>query len=198
MNPSGGRAPIARHFGPTVPLLGVAAVALALLSRLPIPWALLLALLGVGAGVGLRATRYSLLREVSVLPVLVALGGLALTAPLLAVPELLVGAAGVVFVAWLADDPARPRGGARRGAIVWAIPGLGVGVAWASAFLLPSTAAPLGVAGGLLAASLIALAYLVARPELFDRDGQQRFSGPAGEDVGAANGRARVPSKGPS
>ncbi|MGA9840560.1 MAG: hypothetical protein WBS16_09070, partial [Thermoplasmata archaeon] len=57
-----------------------------------------------------------------------------------------------------------------RGAVVWAVPGLAVGVAWASEFLLPSTSAPLGVAGGLLAASLIALAYLVSRPELFDRE----------------------------
>jgi hypothetical protein len=69
----------------------------------------------------------------------------------------------------LLDDPSRPAGGAVRGAPVWAISALAVGVAWASSFLLPGTAAPLGVAGGLLAASLIALAYLVRRPELFDQ-----------------------------
>ena len=90
--------------------------------------------------------------------------------PIAPIPELLVGMAGVVFVAWLLDDPSRPAAGATRGAVEWAIPALGVGVAWASSFLLPTTAAPIGVAGGMLAAALIVLAYLVRRPELFDRD----------------------------
>jgi hypothetical protein len=160
-----------RWLGPTVPVLVLAAVAVAYGTALPTGPAFALALLGVGAGVGLRAARESILRELSAVPVLVVLGVLAAATPVSPVPDLLVGAAGVAFVAWLTDDPARPSGGAKRGALVWAVPGLAVGVAWASEFLLPSTAAPLGVAGGLLAASLIILAYLVARPELFDHDG---------------------------
>ena len=167
--PDGGRNP-PRWFGPTVPLLALSMLALAYGSRIPSVAAFVLALLGVAAGVGLRAARPSGLRELSAAPVLVVLGGLAVATPASPVPELLVGVSGVAFIAWLADDPARPPAGATRGAVVWAIPALGMGVAWASEFLLPATSAPLGVAGGLLAASLVALAYLVARPDLFDRD----------------------------
>ena len=97
------------------------------------------------------------------------LGVLAAETPIAPIPELLVGVVGVVFVAWLVDDPSRPPGAIVRGAVEWTIPGAGVGVAWASSFLLPSTAAPVGVAGGLLAAAIVVLAYLVRRPELFDR-----------------------------
>jgi membrane-bound metal-dependent hydrolase YbcI (DUF457 family) len=129
-----------------------------------------LVVLGVGAGVGLRAASRPVLREFAAVPVLVVMGVLAGATPVAPVAELLVGGTGVVFVAWLLDDPFRPSAGATRGAVEWAIPALGVGLAWSSSFLLPATAAPVGVAGGLLAAALVVLAYLVRRPELFDRD----------------------------
>jgi hypothetical protein len=160
-----------RGIGPTVPVLILISLVLAYGSRLAPAPAFAVALLGVGAGLGLRAARRPILGDLSPVPVLVVLGILAAETPIAPVAELLVGAVGVVFVAWLADDPSRPPAGVARGAAVWAIPGLGVALAWVSEFLLPSSAAPLGVAGGLLAASLLVLAYLVTRPELFEREG---------------------------
>jgi hypothetical protein len=160
-----------RVLGPTVPVLLAVVLVLAYESHRPLSATLLLGVigvLGVSAGVGLRALRFPVVRELALLPVLVALGVLALETPASPLGELLVGASGVVFVAWLLDDPSRPPAGATRGALEWAIPGLAVGLAWASAFLLPAGAAPLGVAGGLLAAVLIVLAYIVRRPQLFD------------------------------
>ncbi len=141
-------------------------------SQLPAGTTVLLGvfvLAAIGAGTGLRAARPALLREAAPIPVLLGLGVLAVESPLLPLSELLVGLTGVVFVAWLMDDPARPPAGVSRGMIGWTIPALGVGVAWASSFLLPSRAAPVGVAGGLLAGALVLLAYLISRPDLFDR-----------------------------
>ncbi|MGI0130236.1 MAG: hypothetical protein ACREDE_01135 [Thermoplasmata archaeon] len=168
-----GRPPLRRVLGPTAPLLFLATAVLAFGIRSGGTPTLLedaSALVGVALGVGLRAASNPLVREAAPLPPLVALGFLATKTPLDPLADLLVGAAGVVFVAWLLDDPSRPPAGLARGVVEWAIPALAVGLAWTSAFLLPGGAASFGVAGGLLAASLFLLAYLVRRPELFDRD----------------------------
>ncbi|MGI0071351.1 MAG: hypothetical protein ACRECT_04700 [Thermoplasmata archaeon] len=165
--------PLRRVLGPTVPALVLVAVALAYesdLRGLPAILLGLLAVLGIAAGVTVRVAAPPALRDVAFAPILLALGALALETPLLPVAELLPGIAGVVFVAWLLDDPWRPPAGAMRGAAEWALPGLAVGLAWASELLLPRGAAPVGVAGGLLAGALILLVYLVYRPDLFDRD----------------------------
>jgi apolipoprotein N-acyltransferase len=154
-------------------LLLVAGFALAFDTPLPAAQKILLAgvaVAGVLIATVLRLSRTALLRGVSPLPVLVLFGILAAETPVGVVPELLAGVAGVVIVAWLLDDPMRPPDGLRRGWMIWGIPAVGVGLAWASASLLPSTSAPVGIAGGLLAAALVILAYLVRRPELFDRD----------------------------
>lgn len=162
--------PPPRVIAPTVPVLVLVVLLLAYGSRLPLGPALLLAALGIAFGVALRAARYPLLRDGAMVPVLVVLGVFAAETPIAPIPELFVGVAGVVFVAWLMDDPSRPPAAVARGAVEWAIPAVGVGVAWTSAFLLPSTAAPVGVAGVLLVSALLLLAYLVRRPDLFERD----------------------------
>ncbi len=156
--------------GPTLPVLAVAAAAIAYESVLPTALAFLIAAAGIAAGVGLRGVRWPRVRSAFPVPVLVALGALAASAPVGGVPVLFVGVGGVVFVAWLADDPYRPAAGPTRGLVEWAVPALGVGIAWASSDLLPSSAASLGVAGGLAVAAVVALAFLAARPGLFDRD----------------------------
>ena len=156
-------------------------VALALLALLVVfdtalaGTAKLLLALGVlatmGGGAALRAAASDSAHETAPVPVLLGLGLAAAETPVVPLAELLVGVAAVAFVAWLADDPDRPPAGVARGALEWSLPMLAVGLAWASSFLLPPTAAPLGVAGGLLAASLIVLVYLVQRPELFETAG---------------------------
>ncbi|MGA8302480.1 MAG: hypothetical protein WA547_06590 [Thermoplasmata archaeon] len=170
MSPPSDPGPLRRGLGPGMILLAVAALAVAYESRWPTLPALLFAALGVAASGGMRIVRPSLLAGVAPIPALLVLGVLATETPIAPVPELLVGAAGVAFVLWLLDDPFRPPAGISRGTVVWGVPALAVGIAWASAFLLPSSAATLGVAGGLVAAALIVFAFLVGRPDLFDRD----------------------------
>jgi hypothetical protein len=152
-------------------VLVVTVLALAFDSQLPIATALILGAAGVAVSVGMRAVRRGGLFEIAPVPVLVVLATLSLETPIAPLPELLVGAAGVVFVAWLTDDPWRPPAGFSRGTLVWGVPAFAVGIAWASTFLLPSSSASIGVAGALLAAALVALAYLVSRPDLFSTDG---------------------------
>ena len=159
---------LSRAIGVTTPLLAAVALLAAYESYLPIALGLALTVVGVAAGVWLRVAPWPAWRAVFLVPPLLALAVLAVYTPAGPVPILVVGAAGVTFVAWILDDPFRPPAGASRGAIVWAIPALGFGIAWASTFLLPSSATSFGVAGGLVAAALLALAFLVGRPELFD------------------------------
>ncbi|HTW39760.1 MAG TPA: hypothetical protein VMF04_02730 [Thermoplasmata archaeon] len=167
------RVPLGRALLPTPLLLLVAALALGFDTPLPgVDKVLLGALAAIAVAVAtvLRLSRDVLIRDLAPVPVLVILGTLAAETPVAVVPELLAGVAGVVFAAWLLDDPLRPAQGLSRGVLIWGTPAVGVGLAWASATLLPSTSAPVGVAGGLLAAALVILAYLVRRPDLFDRD----------------------------
>lgn len=162
-----------RAVGPTALVLGALALAVAYGSGLPTGVGLAVALGGVGAGVVLRVVPVAAARSSFPVPPLLALGLLSLSTPVGPLPILLVGLSGVAFVAWLLEDPFRPSAGAARGAGVWALPALGVGLAWASSYVLPPSSASLGVAGGLAAAALVALAVLVSRPVLFDRDATQ-------------------------
>jgi hypothetical protein len=151
---------------PTLAATGAVDTVLALLGRWPTAVGLVVALASVGVAAGLALVADPRLRGVAPVPVLVGLLALAAGLPTGPAPELLAGVGGVVVLGWVAEDPARPAGGLLRGAIGWGLPGLAVGLAWVSSFLLPSSAAPIGVAGGLLAAVVIALAALFHRPEI--------------------------------
>ncbi len=139
-----------------LPALSVASEALALL----------LVVVGVAAGAGLRASADPWLRGVAPVGPLVAIGGLAVSVPPGAVSELLLGVAVVLFLVWLADDPRRLARGALRAVPTVAIAGLVTVLAWGSAVVLPPTAAPLGVAAALLLAVVALVSLLIARPEL--------------------------------
>jgi hypothetical protein len=147
-------------------VLALAAMALAFVSTLPPVLGVAIALVGVALSLGLELRAGEGTRALDPLPAMVALGILAAACPLGSVPELVAGGAGVAVIAWLAEAPDRPPHGAGRGALGWGLPGLAVGVAWIGSLLLPPSAAPIGVAGGLLAAAVLALAYLFRRPEL--------------------------------
>jgi hypothetical protein len=170
VNRVGSDPPIRWAFGPTVPILAGLAVLTALASPLPTVVGVSVAAAGVALGVALRGVRSRDVRSTFPLPVMVALGFVALSAGTGPLELLLVGVSGAAFVAWLADDPYRPPSGAGRGTVVWLVPTLGVVMAWASSLLLPRSTASLGVAGGLAAGALAVLAYLLSRPDLFDRD----------------------------
>lgn len=139
-------------------------------SGLPDLAGVAIALALLAFGLGLRAAHPAVLRGIAPVPVLAALAWAASASQFGVVPELAAGAAGVGFLAWLADDPARPRGGARRAAGTILIPAFALGITWSSALLLPSNSASVGVATGLLVFAIVAVALLVGRPALFDRE----------------------------
>jgi hypothetical protein len=159
----------ARPIVPSV-LLVVAGGFLGYLTVQLWPLVFLVVWAGTALGVGLRLVPEPRAQEVAAVPVLVALATGAVASPLGIVPELVAGGAALAFLLWLADDPARPAGGSVRGRVTVLIPAFALGIAWASALLLPSSSASLGVAAGLLVFVIAALAYLVGRPGLFDRE----------------------------
>lgn len=156
--------------GPGAVPLVVLGAFLGYLSSLPEDAGLFLALGLIVLGFGLRALRSRSLRSIAPVPVLAALVTASLASRLGIVPELVAGGAGLAFLAWLADDPAREPGGIGRARTTIAISGVALGIAWSTALLLPSNSATLGVAAGLLVFAVVALAFLVARPEAFDRE----------------------------
>jgi hypothetical protein len=158
------------------PPVGATALVLAVglflgyLTALPHGVGVVVAAVGVGLAVGLRALPWPGARAFAPVPLLIAFGFGAVASPLGVVPELVAGAAGLAFLVWLADDPARFPGGVGRARITILVPALALGIAWTSALLLPSGSAPIGVAAGVLVVAVAVLAYLVARPGLFDRE----------------------------
>ncbi len=156
--------PIVRTL-PTLAALGALSVVLASVARLGFATGLAIGLAGLAVAALLSVAREGQFRSVAPAPLLLSLGTLAASAPLSALAEITAGVAGVTVLAWIANDPFRPPWGVLRGALGWGVPGLAVGLAWVSSFLLPPSAAPVGVAGALLAATVIALAVLFAEPE---------------------------------
>lgn len=166
----GGVLPVRRLLGAGPILLAVLGGLLGYLSALPDSLGILAVLGPIVVGFGLRALRSERWRWTAPLPVLAALVWGAFRSPFGLVPELIAGGCGLAFLAWLADDPAREPGGIARAGTTLALPGVALGIAWSSALLLPSSSASLGVAAGLLVFALVALALLVSRPEVFDRE----------------------------
>jgi hypothetical protein len=168
-------APTAPGAGRAVPVASSALLLLAggllgYLTSLPGLIGLVVVGVGVGLGIGLRLVPVPRVRPWAPVPALGALAVGAVTSPLGVVPELVAGGSALAFLLWLADDPERPAGGVSRGRGTLLLPAAALGIAWASALLLPSRSASLGVAAGLLVFVIAALAYLVGRPGLFDRE----------------------------
>ena len=151
-------------------LLLVAATYLGFLSGFPDRFGPLLAAVAVLVAAGLRASPWRMLVAYAPVPALAALAIEAVPAPVGLGTELVAGLAGLSFLVWLADDPSRPAGGSVRSLPMVAVPALAVGIAWSSALFLPAGAVPLGVAGALLALTLVAVAFLAGTPTLFDRE----------------------------
>ena len=152
-------------------LLAVVAGLFGWTTGLPDGTGAFVAVVGVGiAGVLRPPTWFPRLRPFAAVPAVLGLAVVASFSALGLVPELLAGASGVALLVWLADDPARPAGGPARAQLTIGVPALALGIAWASALLLPSDSASLGVAVGLLVFVLAAVAYLVGQPTTFDRD----------------------------
>ena len=154
----------------SVALLSVAVLALGALDTVSFAGGIVLGAIGVGLSVAARRFPDSRIRAGAPVPVLVVLGTGALAAPVSPLAEIVAVLASAAFLLWLVDDPTRPAGRTRRGATTVLVPLLAVGIAWTSAQLLPAGAASPGLVGGLLAVVLGSVAYLVARPTVFDRE----------------------------
>ena len=153
------------------PLLLVVSVGLlGYLARFPDATGIFLAVGAVVVGVVLRRPSFGSVRAYASLPVLAAMAIEVVSVPVGLGSELIAGLAGLAFLLWLADDPARPRGSAARALPALAVTTLALGIAWSSALFLPSHAIPLGVAGGLLALAIAVVALLVGHPTVLDRE----------------------------
>jgi hypothetical protein len=155
---------------PGLALTALAALLLGAIGRLPSELGLLVAAGGVGGTVILRTLAPAGARPYAIGPALAALAVVTFAAPVSSGAELLAGLGGVALLVWMVDDPDRPVGGLTRGAPAVAVPALAVGIAWAGSALLPAGALPLGLAGGVLALVLVVLAFVLGRPDLFDRE----------------------------
>ncbi len=154
------------------PLGAVLGAALALLALgTAFPWyiGLALALGSVAVATWIRAQFTDGRRELGVVLVLAALVVLASRAAATAGPILLGGIASLAFLLWLADDPHEVPGGVRRAAPSVLVAAFVVGVGWASALLLPSRNAVVGIAAGLFVFAIVVLAVFFGRPDLLDR-----------------------------
>jgi len=151
-------------------LLAVPAAILGALSAFPDGLGVLVALGAVTVAVVLRSWPNGSFAAWAPVPVVLGLAVATIAAPVGMGVELVAGLSGLAFLVWLADDPHRPTGGAVRGLPTVMVAGLALGIAWTSALFLPGGSVPLGVAGALLAWTLIAVALLVGRPSLFDRE----------------------------
>jgi hypothetical protein len=161
--------PLARPLGSSA-LLALAGGFLGYLTVRPGLFAFGVVWVGVALGIVLRLIPQRRARPWAPVMVLAALVTGAVSSPLGLVPELAAGGSALAFLVWLMDDPARPAGGIMRGRVTVLLPAFALGVAWASALLLPSRSASLGVAAGLLVFVLATLVFLLGRPELFDQD----------------------------
>jgi hypothetical protein len=154
----------------TLAILLATAAYLGYLSGFPAGWGFVLSVGAVALAAALRVRAPESAAAYAPVPVLAAISLEAATAPLGFGTEIMAGIAGLAFLLWLADDPARPVRGPVRALPALAVPALALGIAWSSTLFVPLGAIPLGVAGGLLALALGGVAVLVGFPELFDRE----------------------------
>ena len=163
-------ATLARVVGWPLALLTVALAGFGTLGTLPLPVALGVAVVAAGLGALLRLARLRWLHGLAPVPPLVGLTVLAGYAVPTGLTALYAGVAALVLLVWFADDPDRLPGGATRALNRLVVPTVGLGIAWASAFLLPGGVAPLGVGVALLVVVVVAVALLLRSPGVFERD----------------------------
>jgi len=144
-------------------LLGLAAVTLGLVGSLPFALGALVGAVGVGVSVAFRSVASPRWRAWTVVPAMLAISVEVLLAPAIPAAELVAGATGVAFLFWMADDPRRSRGTARRGLMPIAVVAVAVGFSLGIVLVLPRFPSEVGIAGGLLALAMVLVAVLLAR-----------------------------------
>lgn len=161
------RAPGTRGFSLGDPVgagvIGLAALLLAILARLPLGYAVALAAVAVAAPILLGAPRWGLGPALPVVPSMAAVGLLATRVPASPLAEAAGAVAGVALLVAVgrAAQPPDRRARATGGAL---LPGLCAALAVATASLFPASDRLEGVAAAILLGVVVALAALVAEP----------------------------------
>ncbi|HTP54588.1 MAG TPA: hypothetical protein VML94_06505 [Thermoplasmata archaeon] len=151
-------------------VLAGATVLFASASDLPEHLGYLVAALGLGASVALRADAPRTSAAGAVVPILAALTVIAATAPSSAGTDLFGGVAAIALLAWLAEDRRRAPGGLVRAAPSLLVVFVALGIAWTSALFLPTGSARIGFGAALLVLVTILVAYLLGRTDLIDAE----------------------------
>lgn len=175
--------------GTTVLLAGIYGF-LGLLGGLPVFLGPVIGVLGAVGSYVLRRTDRGGTSAIALGPALLALAILTPAAPAGPATDLFAGLAALALLLWIADEPGRPAGGARRSVPTIAPAALGVAFAWALTLGLPGQEAKVGVAGALIAGALVLLAFLLGHLSLPAAPDGARPSGA----TGAAPARAPRPA----
>jgi len=146
----------------TLVLAGFAVTLFGLVGGLPYLVGPLVGVVGLGAAALARRSSGAG-PTLGPVPVLLALGVLAVTSPAVPAAVLFGGFATVAVLLWLADDPGRPSGGGRRAVLALGSGALAVVIAGSLVLVARVSHAEVGVAGGILAFVLLLLAYLLVR-----------------------------------
>ncbi len=133
---------------------------LGLLGDLPFPAGLFVAGVGVLASTLWQSRRSARGSSWAIVPGLGALSLLVATSVAAPTTDLVAGVSGLAFLLWVADDPARPSGGARRATPAVAIAALAGGLAWSTSLVAPGGAPDIGVAAGLIVLGIVLTALL--------------------------------------
>lgn len=153
----------------TITFLAGTTVFLGLLSGFPLFFGPVVALVGIGLSVTLYRLRRSVTHEVASAPTVIAIGLLAIAAPVAPSTELFAGLSAIALLFWMADDPWRPASGPRRASRAVMLAALAFALAWGTSLLLPTGRPEIGIAGGLIAFGIVLLALLFGRPEWIGR-----------------------------
>jgi hypothetical protein len=159
---------VAAGFGPGLGVLLAASVGFSLLVAIPLALGLVLAVVGPVVGALVRMAVPRRFRASGLVPPLAVLGTFASLSPVGVLPELAAGVTGLALLLWYAEDPDRYPGAILRGLGGLVAPAAVLAIALASSLLLPAGVGSLGIAAGLLAATIAAIALLLGAPHLFD------------------------------
>lgn len=127
------------------------------------PWSVVAGMAGAIASVLLRLRAGPRPTLAPLVPVLLALAALSVLAVPSGLASLAAGGVGIAFLLWLADDPARRPGGARRAGRPLGLAALAVAGVWTFSFLGIRAPASTALAVAALAVGIVLLAVLLGR-----------------------------------
>jgi hypothetical protein len=148
-------------------MLLLVAVAFGALSAIGLVAGIILAAGTVAVALFLRRVEDRSARTVALVLPLAVLGELCLTAPISLVTELLAGAMGLMYLAWLAEDAPAAPAAARNLIDELTLPALAIGVAVAVSLIVPVSGLLVGATAAILGGLLLYVGWLFGKPRAF-------------------------------